>query len=152
MEFKVENRLITETSVTLSKAARELKPILFLEAIEKLIKETFGDEYFIFHKIREYDDKEDTCFNSHHVGCEFRVHRMENSGEDDIPYIINIDSMRLKNYSDFKDANIYSICVGGIYRAFPDSHWELSTSTGGHGLKSTILYLAFCLNKFFNHK
>ena len=43
------------------------------------------------------------------------------------------------------------ISIGGMYRAFPNSDWEMSAKDE-HELKGAILYLTFCLNKFFNHK
>lgn len=148
MEFKVENRGITEAYVTIKKATRELNPILFLEAIEKLITDTFGDEYYILHKIHKYDGQDDTCFRAHSIGCDMNIHRMDSDINQDIPYNINIRSVKA-NYGS--DGLVTLISIGGIYRAFQNSEWSMSSSKD-YELKSMILYLAFCLNKFFNHK
>lgn len=148
MKFEIENHVITEAYTTIKKASRELKPVLFLEAIEKLIKDTFGDDYYILHRIHDYDGRDNTCFRSHSIGCDMRVHRMGSNEDNEVPYIMNIKSVRA-NYAGERYVNIISI--GGMYRAFPNSDWAMSTEDE-HELKSAILYLTFCLNKFFNHK
>ena len=148
MKFEIENHIITEAYTTIKKASRELKPVLFLEAIEKLIMDTFGDDYYILHRVDEYDGQDNTCFRSHAIGCDMRVHRMGSSEDNEVPYIMNIRSVRA-NYGG--DGYVYLISIGGIYRKFPNSDWAMSTEDE-HELKSAILYLTFCLNKFFNHK
>ena len=148
MKFEIENHVITEAYTTIKKASRELKPVLFLEAIEKLIKDTFGDDYYILHRVNGYDGQDNTCFRSHAIGCDMRVHRMGSSEDNEVPYIMNIRSVRA-NYGG--DECVYLISIGGAYRVFPNSDWAMSTEDE-HELKSAILYLTFCLNKFFNHK
>lgn len=148
MKFEIENHVITEAYTTIKKASRELKPILFLETIEKLIKDTFGDDYYVLHRVDEYDGQNNTCFRSLEIGCVMRIHRMNSSEDNEIPYILNIKSARA-NLGGDEYANLISI--GGVYTAFPDSKWTM-TSSREYEIKSMILYLAFCLNKFFNHK
>ena len=148
MEFKVENRDITEACTTIMKATSELNPILFLEAVEKLITDTFGDEYYVLHKIHKYDGQDDTCFRTHSIGCDMNIHRMDSDINQDIPYNINIRSVKANHGND---GLVTLISIGGIYRAFPNSEWSMSSSKE-YELKSMILYLTFCLNKFFNHK
>lgn len=148
MKFEIENHVITEAYTTIKKASRELKPILFLEAIEKLIKDTFGDDYYILHRVHDYDRRDNTCFRSQAIGCDMRVHRMGSDEDNEVSYIINIRSVRA-NYAGERYVNIISI--GGMYRAFSGTDWAMSTEDG-HELKSAILYLTFCLNKFFTHK
>ncbi len=148
MKFEIENSVITEAYTTIKKASRELKPILFLEAIEKLIKDTFGDDYYILHRVNDYDGQNNTCFRSHAIGCDMRVHRMGSNEDNEVPYIMNIKSVRT-NIGGDEYVNLISI--GGVYIAFPNSKWTM-TSSREHEIKSMILYLAFSLNKFFNHK
>lgn len=148
MKFEIENHVITEVYTTIKKASRELKPVLFLEAIEKLITDTFGDDYFILHRIHEYDGRDNTCFRSHAIGCDMRVHRMGANEDNEVPYIINIRSVQA-NYGG--DGYVDLISIGGIYSVLPNSGWAMSMEDE-HEIKSAILYLTFCLNKFFNHK
>ena len=148
MKFEIENQVITEAYTTIKKASQELKPGLFLEAVEKLIKDTFGDDYYILHRVHDYDGQNNTCFRSCEVGCDMRLHRMGSDEDNEIPYILNIKSVRT-NYGG--DGYVYLISIGGGYIAFPDSKW-VTTSSHEHEIKSMILYLAFSLNKFFNHK
>lgn len=77
-----------------------------------------------------------------------RINRMGSDEDNEIPYILNIKSVRA-NYGG--DGYAYLISIGGGYIAFPDSKW-VTTSAHEHEIKSMILYLAFSLNKFFNHK
>ena len=77
-----------------------------------------------------------------------QVHRMGSSEDNEVPYIMNIRSVRA-NYGG--DGYVDLISIGGMYHAFPNSDWSMSTKNE-HELKGVILYLAFCLNKFFNHK
>nr|DAU41724.1 MAG TPA: hypothetical protein [Caudoviricetes sp.] len=149
MEFKVENRDITEAYTTIKKASRELKPELLLKAIEDLVYNTFGDEHYVsLKKVKEYNGEDDTCFHSKKIGCDINVYRSDDDGEDCVPYNISIDSVRISN----DDNNLaYLISIGGIYQTLPGSAWALA-STHEHGIRSMILYVMFCLNKFFNHK
>lgn len=148
MKFEIENHVITEAYTTIKKASRELEPGFLLEAIEKLIKDTFGDDFYILQRFHEYNGQNDTCFRSREVGCDMRIHRMGSNTDNEVPYIMNIRSVRA-NYAGERYVNIISI--GGVYHAFPNSDWAMSTEDE-HELKSAILYLTFCLNKFFNHK
>lgn len=77
-----------------------------------------------------------------------RIHRMGFDVDNEIPYILNIKSVRA-NLGGDEYVNLISI--GGVYIAFPNSKWTM-TSSREHEIKSMILYLTFCLNKFFNHK
>ncbi len=150
MKFEIENHVITEAYTTIKKASRELKPGLFLEAIEKLIADTFGDNFYILQRFHEYNGQNDTCFRSREVGCDMRIHQMGSNEDNEIPYILNIKSVRT-NYGGDGDGYVYLISIGGGYIAFQDSKW-VTTSSHEHEIKSMILYLTFCLNKFFNHK
>ena len=148
MKFEIENHVITEAYTAIKKASRELKPGFLLEAIEKLIKDTFGDDFYILQRFHEYNGQNDTCFRSREVGCDMRIHRMGSNIDNEIPYILNIKSVRA-NLGGDEYVNLISI--GGVYIAFPDSKWTM-TSSREHEIKSMILYLAFSLNKFFKHK
>lgn len=148
MKFEIENHVITEAYTTIKKASRELEPGFFLEAIEKLIKDTFGDDFYISQRFHEYDERNYTSFLPHDIGCDMQVHRMGSSEDNEVPYIMNIRSVQA-NYGG--DEYVDLISIGGMYRAFPNSDWSMSTKNE-HELKGVILYLAFCLNKFFNHK
>lgn len=148
MKFEIENHVITEAYTTIKKASRELKPVLFLKAIEKLIKDTFGDDYYILHRVNDYDGQNNTCFRTQEIGCNMRIHRMGFDVDNEIPYILNIKSVRA-NLGGDEYVNLISI--GGVYITFPNAKWTM-TSSREHEIKSMILYLTFCLNKFFNHK
>ena len=149
MEFKVENRDITEAYTTIKKASRELKPELLIKAIEDLVYNTFGDEHYVsLKKMKEYAREDNMPFYSQKIGCDINVYRANDDGENPVPYNISIDSSRISNDENNLE---YLISVGGIYRNFPGSAWALA-STHEHGVKSMILYITFCLNKFFNHK
>lgn len=148
MKFEIKNHVITEAYTTIKKASRELEPGFFLEAIEKLIKDIFGDDFYILQRFHEYNEQNDTRFRSREVGCDMRIHRMGSDIDNEIPYILNIKSVRA-NLGGDEYVNLISI--GGVYTAFPDSKWTM-TSSREHEIKSMILYLTFCLNKFFKHK
>ena len=148
MKFEIDNHIITKAYTTIKKASRELEPGFLLEAIEKLIKDTFGDDFYILQRFHECNGQNDTCFSSREVGCDMRIHRTGSSVDNEIPYILNIKTVRA-NLGGDEYVNLISI--GGVYIAFPDSKWTM-TSSCEHEIKSMILYLAFSLNKFFKHK
>lgn len=148
MKFEVENRAITEAYTTIKKASRELKPELFTKAIEDLVKDTFDGEYRIVQLQGKCNHEEDELYKYDEVLCDIDIQREILGEEVGAPYNISIRSLKTTSRDN---AVLNIISIRGNYAIIPHSGWVLG-SYDEHEIKSNILYLAFCLNKFFNHK